>query len=207
MDHETESELLSAWREGTDEAGDRLLEDHKAKLGRFITRKLYPDADAAHDVFQSVVASVYDSRSSIETYGPFIWRTASNQVADYFRNRGRTRCEVIARELADERPHLENALEAAEMQSIAATALRKLSEEHQQLLLEKYVLRKTLREMRVCYDRVESTIHGRVRTALQLLRKQVQRIECGETSLRASAIGHLGARVAELQQQWAQRED
>src|SRR3546814_455493 len=97
---------------------------------------------------------------------------AHNQMVDYFRTR-RPSTDLEGVDLPED-PEAEDRVLVAEMNDALSAALDRLSEDHRQVLVLRFLMEKSAREIGEIMGRKEVTVRGLQMRALQALRREIE---------------------------------
>lgn len=172
-------ELVALARTGEKEAFGVLYERYLDKIYNYI----YYRVSSHHDA-EDLTARVFTrAMGHIETYTdrgvPFqawLYRIAHNLVANWHRDRGRRKVipldEYISASLRTDAP--EKKAEEEEELAALRTAIRRLPEDRQQLLVLKFVERLSNAEIGVIMDRTEGAVKSLYHRTLLSLRETLE---------------------------------
>ena len=132
--------------------------------------------DAAEDLAQQVFLKAWRAIPRYQHRGaPFrawLYRMAHNQMVDYFRsNRPTTDLEGV--ELPED-SEAESRVLTAETNEVLRAALERLSEDHREVLVQRFLMEKSAREIGDAMGRKEVTVRGLQMRALQALRRELE---------------------------------
>ncbi len=150
---------------------DRFL----AEIVRYLTYRV-GNPDTAEDLAQQVFLKAWQAIPRYEDRGvPFkawLYRMAHNQMVDHHRTR-RVTTDLEGVDLPEE-PEAEQRVLVQEVHSHLRAALDRLSEDHRQVLVLRFLLEKSAREVGEIMDRKEVTVRGLQMRALQALRREIE---------------------------------
>jgi RNA polymerase sigma-70 factor (ECF subfamily) len=145
-----ETRLIHRACQGDREAIAALYRCHVDAIYRYVSYRV-PDAAAAEDltaeVFLRMVESLPGYRLNGAPFEAWLYRIASARVADHYRRRSRRPQEALSEYEPDRADPPERVLQNAEEQDALRAALRQLSGEHQDILLLRFVERKSHAEV------------------------------------------------------------
>lgn len=158
-------------------AGDRdaiatLYRKHVQAIYRYITYRV-PDEALADDLTAEVFLRMVEGLAHYTVNGaPFeawLYRIAAARVADYYRIRHRRPQEPLTDQELDRADSPEGAIQYAEEKDELRAALRKLSDEHQDILLLRFVERKSHAEVAEIVGKSVSAVKSAQHRALMRL--------------------------------------
>jgi len=167
--------LVDRARDGDPEAFGQLYDRFQPEIVRYLAHRV-GDPDIAEDLAQQVFMKAWQAIPRYEHRGaPFrawLYRMAHNQMVDFFRtNRPTTDLEGVD---VPEEPEAEERLLTAEMNDALRDALERLSEDHREVLVLRFLMEKSAREIGDIMGRKEVTIRGLQMRALQALRREIE---------------------------------
>ncbi len=167
--------LVERARDGDADAFGGLYDRFQPEILRYLSHRTR-DADVAEDLVQQVFLKAWQAIPRYEDRGvPFkawLYRMAHNQMVDYFR--GRRPTTDIEGIVIPEDSQAESLLLQGELHEALRAALDRLSEDHRQVLVLKFLMEKSAREIGEIMGRKEVTIRGLQMRALQSLRKEIE---------------------------------
>jgi RNA polymerase sigma-70 factor (ECF subfamily) len=167
--------LVDRAREGDAEAFGRLYDRFQPEIVRYLTHRT-GDPEVAQDLSQQVFLKAWQAIPRYQHRGaPFrawLYRMAHNQMVDHFRARRQT-VDVADVELPEE-AEAETLVLTKELNAQLKVALDGLSEDHRQVLVLRFLMEKSAREIGDIMGRKEVTIRGLQMRALQALRKEIE---------------------------------
>jgi RNA polymerase sigma factor (sigma-70 family) len=163
-------ELLEQWRAGHSAAGDQLVQRHFIGVrGYFIAKFAQDHEDLTQETFSRLVAGRDRFRGG-STFKAYLYSIARNVSHEYLRKRYKLAVPLETASLAElTGRRLSSILAEREEHRMLLDALRRLPLEQQELLELHYWQRLSGTELGEIYERPESTIRGRLRTALKQL--------------------------------------
>ena len=166
--------LVERARNGDAEAFGGLYDRFQPEIVRYLAHRV-GDPETAEDLAQQVFLKAWQAIPRYESRGvPFkawLYRMAHNQMVDHYRTR-RVTSDLEGVEVVDEAV-AETALLAGEMHEALGRALAGLSEDHRQVLVLRFLMEKSAREIGEIMGRKEVTIRGLQMRALQALRREI----------------------------------
>jgi len=167
--------LVDRAKGGDAEAFGGLYDRFQPEIVRYLTHRTR-DADAAEDLAQQVFLKAWQAIPRYEDRGvPFkawLYRMAHNQMVDHFRSR-RPTSDLEGLDLPVD-SEAETLLLEGEMQEALKGALERLTEDHRQVLVLRFLMEKSAREIGEIMGRKEVTIRGLQMRALQSLRREIE---------------------------------
>lgn len=179
MGADRDLELLQRWRDGDEEAGERLLARHFDAVCRFFRNKV---GDAAPDLIQQTFLACCESRGQIRdesAFRSFLFGVARNILLGHYKRKraAAERFDPLADsviELGD--PSAGSLLGRRQEETIILQALRALPLDLQ-IVFELYHLEGlTARELGKIYGLTEPGMYGRLRKAKLLLEAEVAQL-------------------------------
>lgn len=150
---------------------DRFLPE----IVRYLTYRV-GNLDTAEDLAQQVFLKAWQAIPRYEDRGvPFtawLYRMAHNQMVDHHRTR-RVTTDLEGIDVPEE-PEAEQRVLVQEVQNHLRAAMDRLSEDHRQVLVLRFLLEKSAREVGEIMDRKEVTVRGLQMRALQALRREIE---------------------------------
>ena len=165
--------LVDLAKQGDAQAFGHLYDRFHPEILRYL---IVRDRDVAEDIAQQVFLKGWQAIPRYEHRGtPFrawLYRMAHNQMVDHFRTTRPTTdlegVDVPEESEADER------LLTAETNGLLQDALARLSEDHRQVLVLRFLMEKSAREIGEIMGRKEVTVRGLQMRALQALRREIE---------------------------------
>ena len=171
-----ERELIRRAGQGDQEAFRQLVETYQAPAYRLALRMCGGDAALAEDAAQEAFLAAWrglprfrgDSR-----FSTWLYRLTTNAAIDWLRREKRHRGmdDVTELELPDDGPGPQDQAEQAEAQQTVRRALSRLSEEHRQVLLLRYMQELDYAEIAAALEISEGTVKSRISRAKMRLRE------------------------------------
>ena len=167
--------LVQRARDGDAEASGSLYDRYQPEILRYLTHRLR-DQDLAEDLTQQVFLKAWEAVPRYQQRGvPFkawLYRMAHNQMIDHFRAR-RPTTDLEGIDVPEE-PIAEQRLIRQELLDHLQGALDRLTEEHRQVLVLRFLMEKSAAEIGVIMDRKEVTVRGLQFRALRALRVEIE---------------------------------
>ena len=171
-----EKDLLRRAGQGDQEAFRQLVETYQAPVYRLALRMCGGDAALAEDAAQEAFLAAWrglprfrgDSR-----FSTWLYRLTTNAAIDCLRREKRYRStdDVTELELPDDAPSPQEQAEQSETQSAVRRALSRLSEEHRQVLLLRYMQELDYSEIAAALAVSEGTVKSRISRAKTRLKE------------------------------------
>jgi len=162
-------------QQGDANAFGQLYDRYQPEIVRYLVYRT-GDPEAAEDLAQQVFLKAWQAIPRYEDRGvPFkawLYRMAHNQMVDHFRTR-RPTSDLEGVEVAEE-AEAEARVLAAETQERLQAALGRLSEDHREVLVLRFLMEKSAREAGEIMGRREVTLRGLQMRALQALRREIE---------------------------------
>lgn len=169
--------LVERARHGDAEAFGSLYDRYQPEILRYLTHRLR-DQELAEDLTQQVFLKAWQAVPRYQQRGvPFkawLYRMAHNQMIDYFRAR-RPTTDLEGVDVPEE-PIAEQRVLRQELLDRLQEALDRLSEDHRQVLVLRFLMEKSAAEIGVIMDRKEVTVRGLQFRALRALRTEIEAI-------------------------------
>jgi len=167
--------LVDRAKQGDANAFGQIFDRFQPEIVRYLTHRT-SNAEVAEDLAQQVFLKAWQAIPRYEHRGaPFrawLYRMAHNQMVDHFRAR-RITVDVADIELPQE-PEAENFVLRQELHAELKAALERLSEDHRQVLVLRFLMEKSAREIGDIMGRKEVTVRGLQMRALQALRAEIE---------------------------------
>lgn len=159
-------------QKGDSEAITTLYNLHVEKIYRYIYYRVTLETDA-EDLTAEVFVKMVESLPSYEITGaPFeawLYRIASARVIDFRRRNKIRKHDELPETLSDERPTMEEHLQARDEVKQLRKALAELSQEQQQVLVLRFVQRKSHSDVAIIVGKSESAVKSIQHRALNKL--------------------------------------
>jgi RNA polymerase sigma-70 factor (ECF subfamily) len=149
MVNEAETRLILQARRGEPDAIAELYQRYAQPVYRYICYRV-PDGcadDLTAEVFLRMVEALPRYEINGAPFEAWLYRIASARIADYYRARARHPEEALSELEPDQRISPESAMQDEEEQDELRAALHELSEEHQDILILRFVERKSHTEV------------------------------------------------------------
>ena len=167
--------LVGRAQEGDAQAFGQLYDRSQPEIVRYLTYRV-GNPDTAEDLAQQVFLRAWQAIPRYEDRGvPFkawLYRMAHNQMVDHHRTRPVT-TDLAGIEIPEE-PEAEQRVLVQEVHAHLRAALERLSEDHRQVLVLRFLLEKSAREVGEIMERKEVTVRGLQMRALQALRREIE---------------------------------
>jgi RNA polymerase sigma-70 factor, ECF subfamily len=167
--------LVDRAKDGDADAFGQLYDRFLPEILRYLTHRT-GDAVAAEDLAQQVFLKAWQAIPRYQHRGvPFrawLYRMAHNQMVDHFRAR-RHMSDVTELDLP-EAPEAEERVLVQETNERLHAALERLSEDHRQVLVLRFLMEKSAREIGQIMGRKEVTVRGLQMRALHALRREIE---------------------------------
>ena len=167
--------LVDRAREGDADAFGQLYDRFQPEILRYLVIRTR-NPDAAEDLAQQVFLKAWRAIPRYQHRGaPFrawLYRMAHNQMVDYFRS-SRPTTDLEGVDLPEE-AEAEARVLTAETNDVLQAALERLSEDHREVLVQRFLMERSAREIGEAMGRKEVTIRGLQRRALQALRRELE---------------------------------
>lgn len=169
----SDEQLIKRAKNGDNEAVSGLYERYVDRIYRYVSYRV-PIEDA-EDLTAEVFVKMVEGIGSFEYTGaPFeswLYRIASARIADFHRLRARKPQEEMDENLSDHRPQPEEVLLDNQEQANVREALLQLDPEDQELLILRFVERKSHKEVAELMNKNEAAIRTAQHRALKKLAK------------------------------------
>ncbi len=166
--------LVDQAKDGDAAAFGRLYDRFQPEIVRYLSHRT-GDADVAQDLAQQVFLKAWQAIPRYQHRGaPFrawLYRMAHNQMVDHFRAR-RPSVDLENIELPED-AEAETLVLTQEVHQHLQAALERLSEDHRQVLVLRFLMEKSAREIGDVMGRKEVTVRGLQMRALQALRREI----------------------------------
>lgn len=169
-----EQELIRRAQRGDGEAFRQLVEAYQTQVYRLALRMCGESAadDVTQEAFLAAWRALPDFRGDCR-FSTWLYRLTTNAGIDWLRREKRHRStdDVTELELPDDAPSLQEQAEQSETQSAVRRALSRLSEEHRQVLLLRYMQELDYAEIAAALEISEGTVKSRISRAKAQLRE------------------------------------
>jgi RNA polymerase sigma-70 factor (ECF subfamily) len=193
-----DQELLGAWREGDEDAGEALFERFYDGLSRFFRNKA---GEHAPDLIQRTFLVLLETQSRMRegtTFQAYLFGVARNILLEHYRGKRRDgeRFDQAEQSVADLAPTPTTLLARAQESQLLLQALRSIPIESQIILELYYWENSTARDIADVLEIPEGTARTRIRRAKQLLETRLATL--------AATPALLQSTVSDLES-WARR--
>jgi RNA polymerase sigma-70 factor (ECF subfamily) len=166
--------LVAQASHGSADAFGQLYDRFQPEILRYLWHRL-GDRDHAEDLTQQVFLKAWQAIPRYEQrdvpFKAWLYRMAHNQMVDHFRTRRPTTdLEGVDRAVPGE---AEDLVIAGEQRALLGEALKRLSEDHRQVLVLRFLMGKSAAEIGAIMDRKEVTVRGLQLRALRALRREL----------------------------------
>lgn len=167
--------LVARAREGDAEAFGALYDRFQPEILRYLTYQVR-DRETAEDLSQQVFLNAWKAIPRYQQRGvPFkawLYRMARNQMIDHFRTR-RPTTDLEGVDVP-EPAEAEARVLVAEVHARLNDALDRLSPDHREVLVLRFLMEKSAAEIGALMDRKEVTVRGLQFRALRAMRKEIE---------------------------------
>ena len=167
--------LVVRSQKGDAQAFGQLYDRFQPEIVRYLTYRV-GNPDTAEDLAQQVFLKAWQAIPRYQDRGvPFkawLYRMAHNLMVDHHRTR-RPTTDLEDIDISEE-PEAEQRVLVEEVHAHLRAALERLSEDHRQVLVLRFLLEKSAREVGEIMQRKEVTIRGLQMRALQALRREIE---------------------------------
>ena len=167
--------LVDRAKEGDAEAFGALYDRFQPEILRYLivrTRNRDVSEDLAQQVFLKAWQAIPRYQHRGAPFRAWLYRMAHNQMVDHFRT-SRPTTDLEGVDLPED-PEAEARVLTAETNDLLRGALERLSEDHREVLVLRFLMEKSAREIGEIMDRKEVTIRGLQMRALQALRREIE---------------------------------
>lgn len=169
-----EEQCVAQARGGDASAFEELVRTYEAPVYRLALRMCGESAadDVTQEAFLAAWRALPDFRGDCR-FSTWLYRLTTNAGIDWLRREKRYRStdDVTELELPDDAPSPQEQAEQSETQSAVRRALSRLSEEHRQVLLLRYMQELDYGEIAAALDVSEGTVKSRINRAKGRLRE------------------------------------
>lgn len=176
----TDSELVKRTQEGDQDAFGEIYERYIKKIYNYVyyrTSNQHDAEDLTARVFFRAMSHIGKYEDKGLPFQAWLYRIAHNLVANWHRDRGRRKIipldEFVAMTLSSESP--DRQAEDSEEQEVLLSAIRRLPEERQQLLVLKFIDNLSNAEIGEVMGRTEGAIKSLYHRTLLALRDDLER--------------------------------
>lgn len=181
----SDSQLISLYKNGNEEAFAELLKRHKSKVFTtiyLIVKDRYVAEDLLQDTFIKVVNTIKSGRYNEEgKFLPWVQRIAHNLAIDYFRKNKRYPTIVMedGSKVFNTLDFAEDSIESLKVKEDTVAMLKlliqELPESQKEVLIMRHYMQMSFQEIADSTDVSINTALGRMRYALINLRKKMQK--------------------------------
>lgn len=176
MLNKDEARLIHQAQRGDRDAIATLYREHVQAIYRYIGYRV-PEQPAADDltaeVFLRMVEGLPRYKQNGAPFEAWLYRIAAARVADYYREQSRHPQEELPDSMPDHTASPEGVLQVAEEVSDLRAALRQLSSEHQDILLLRFVERKSHAEVAALLGKTVTAVKSAQHRALTQLAERL----------------------------------
>jgi RNA polymerase sigma-70 factor (ECF subfamily) len=150
MTETPEHDLIRRAQTGDADAVASLYRQYVAAITRYVGYRVADEAvveDLTAEVFLQMVEGLPRYRITGAPFEAWLYRIAAARVADYYRSAGREQTEASLETIRSSQPSLELRIQQREELDALRAALRELSDEHQTILILRFVERKSHQEV------------------------------------------------------------
>lgn len=169
-----EEQCVAQARGGDASAFEELVRTYEAPVYRLALRMCGESAadDVTQEAFLAAWRALPDFRGDCR-FSTWLYRLTTNTGIDWLRREKRYRSadDVTELELPDDAPSPQEQAEQSETQSAVRRALSRLSEEHRQVLLLRYMQELDYGEIAAALDVSEGTVKSRINRAKARLKE------------------------------------
>jgi RNA polymerase sigma-70 factor, ECF subfamily len=166
------ADLVLRAQTGDSEAVGALYQMYSPAIYRYVAYRM-PSTDDAEDltaeVFIRMVEGLPAYRLTAVPFEAWLYRIAAARIADFYRISGRRSHTELHDTLADANPLPEDSLEQRQLFETVREALNQLSDEHQSILLLRFVERKSHEEVAVILGKSMTAVKSAQHRALNQL--------------------------------------
>lgn len=180
----SDSELVSGYKNGSDEAFEELVNRHKSRVFTtiyLIVKDKYTAEDLMQDAFIKVVNTIKSGRYNEEgKFLPWVLRIAHNLAIDFFRKEKRYPTIVMedGSKVFNTLDFAESSIETLQIKNDTKALLKKLVDElpevQKEVLIMRHYMEMSFQDIAESTDVSINTALGRMRYALINLRKKMQ---------------------------------
>lgn len=182
----SDSDLVSRYKNGSEEAFEELMSRHKSRVFTtiyLIVKDKYTAEDLLQDTFIKVVKTIKSGRYNEEgKFLPWVLRIAHNLAIDYFRKDRRYPTIVMedGSKVFNTLEFAEDSIESHQIKSDTNALLKKLVQElpesQKEVLIMRHYMEMSFQDIAEATDVSINTALGRMRYALINLRKKMQNL-------------------------------
>jgi RNA polymerase sigma-70 factor (ECF subfamily) len=171
-----ERQLIAQAQHGDKNAISALYRGYVKVIFRYISYRVETDAaaeDLTAEVFLRMVQELPRYQDTQAPLGAWLFRIAANQVSDHYRHKRRTITEALSDDQASDDTDPFGKLAAEEERTQLRRALAALPEEHQTLLILRFIQQLPHAEVATIMRRSEAAIRTMQHRALKALAKEL----------------------------------
>lgn len=185
--------LVEMYVSGNESALATLINRHQARLYSFIYSKV-SDRDLADDFFQDTFIKVVNTLKSGNYYNekgkflPWVMRISSNLIVDYYRKNKKMKMHRDTDEFSifsiikDSEPGIEASIIVDQINFDLKKIIEELPEDQKQVLKLRYYNDMSFKEIAECTGTSLNTCLGRMRYAIQNMRKIIEKNQISLTA-------------------------
>ena len=165
-------ELIEQAKQGDAQAVSQLYHEHIDAITRFVSfRVSHPNVveDLIADIFLAMLEGLPNYEYRGIPFVAWLYRIAHAKVVDYYRQNKKEQQVELADDVVSNEPVLEWGVEKAEEIEALRTAIQKLNETHQAILILRFVEQKTHEEVAEILDKSPAAIMTAQHRALNAL--------------------------------------
>lgn len=183
-----DQQLLAAWREGDEDAGETLFERFYDGLSRFFRSKA---GDSAPDLIQRTFLVLLETQGRMRegtTFQAYLFGVARNILLEHYRGKRRDgdRFDLAEQSVEDLGPTPTTLLAQAQETQLLLQALRKIPLESQMILELYFWENMTAKDIGDVLGIPEGTARTRIRRAKQLLELQLEQLAASPALLQST---------------------
>jgi RNA polymerase sigma factor (sigma-70 family) len=183
-----DQQLLAAWREGDEDAGETLFERFYDGLSRFFRSKA---GDSAPDLIQRTFLVLLETQGRMRegtTFQAYLFGVARNILLEHYRGKRRDgdRFDLAEHSVEDLGPTPTTLLAQAQETQLLLQALRKIPLESQMILELYFWENMTAKDIGDVLGIPEGTARTRIRRAKQLLEQQLEQLAASPALLQST---------------------
>jgi RNA polymerase sigma-70 factor (ECF subfamily) len=181
-----DAELILAWRDGSQQAGDLLISRHFAAIYRFFANKVREEAtDLAQCTFARLIEHV-DELQNLASFRAYLFTIARNLLHTHLRTRSRHPAifDPLSTSMAAIATSPSQAIARGAAMSVLREAMHKLTLEEFEIIELHYWEGLTLREMAQVMGIPLGTMKSRMARAMMMLRANMDEVQRTRKSTR-----------------------
>ncbi len=172
---EAEEHIIESIKRGEVRSFDLLYTEYVAQIYRFVALKVgtkHEAEDLTHEVFLSALTNIRSYKRTGSPFSSWLYQIARNKVIDYYRTKkSHVALDAMDPDSFGEDSGLPETLDIAFQTEKVRTAIRKLPEEHQTILILRFVEDLSPREIAKIIKKSEGTIRVAQHRALEHLKQ------------------------------------